>query len=382
MLICPKCGKEYPDGFEGAFCPLDGEKLSKQEPNQAEERQKHLICPKCGRAFSDGSYCRVDGTELIEQMEPLNSEDDTKQSQQEAKDGVVSASNDGEQSANTDTTPVDPKKQPKGKKSFMSRIAKVVGIIVLVLVMLLLLLAWIGSHSSNKWPKEIHTPSIEEIEDRANSINGPKISFSNNPSYNDSYHVLADNEESGSIYLSAYKSEDVGLYIERNSNDADDVYSQLGVAIIMSCDPSNDLDDAKELLSTAVSSKEETKNNVKYSVTITAERLILRVDIPEDEANTAATENKTSATGHSHKWAEATCTEPKTCTECGETEGEALGHDWAEQTYYEPKTCKRCGKTEGKSLEEESDDLIEELKDEVSSSSSHIRIRGKIRIRS
>ena len=27
-----------------------------------------------------------------------------------------------------------------------------------------------------------------------------------------------------------------------------------------------------------------------------------------------------------HEWKEATCTEPKTCTKCGETEGEALGH--------------------------------------------------------
>ena len=29
---------------------------------------------------------------------------------------------------------------------------------------------------------------------------------------------------------------------------------------------------------------------------------------------------------HEHKWSEATCTSPKTCTECGATEGEALGH--------------------------------------------------------
>ena len=30
----------------------------------------------------------------------------------------------------------------------------------------------------------------------------------------------------------------------------------------------------------------------------------------------------------SHGWQEATCTEPKTCSKCGETEGEALGHTW------------------------------------------------------
>ena len=52
--------------------------------------------------------------------------------------------------------------------------------------------------------------------------------------------------------------------------------------------------------------------------------------------------------GHEHVWKEATCTEPRTCTECGETEGEPLGHKWAEATCTEPRTCSVCGKTEGK----------------------------------
>jgi hypothetical protein len=51
-----------------------------------------------------------------------------------------------------------------------------------------------------------------------------------------------------------------------------------------------------------------------------------------------------------HEWAEATCTEPKTCTVGGETEGEALGHDWQEATCSAPKTCSVCGETEGESL--------------------------------
>ena len=54
---------------------------------------------------------------------------------------------------------------------------------------------------------------------------------------------------------------------------------------------------------------------------------------------------------HQHTWVEATCTEPKTCSGCGETEGEALGHSWAEATYDKPKTCSICGDTEGKALE-------------------------------
>ena len=54
--------------------------------------------------------------------------------------------------------------------------------------------------------------------------------------------------------------------------------------------------------------------------------------------------------GHQHTWVEASCTEPKTCRECGKTEGEALGHTWVEATKTAPKTCSRCGKTEGTPL--------------------------------
>ncbi|MDO4332732.1 MAG: hypothetical protein Q4C58_08605 [Eubacteriales bacterium] len=55
--------------------------------------------------------------------------------------------------------------------------------------------------------------------------------------------------------------------------------------------------------------------------------------------------------GHEHSWTEATCTEPKTCSECGETEGEPLGHTWVEATCAEPKHCSVCGETEGEALE-------------------------------
>ncbi len=58
-----------------------------------------------------------------------------------------------------------------------------------------------------------------------------------------------------------------------------------------------------------------------------------------------------SACGHEHQWAEATCTTPKTCTGCNETEGEALGHSWADASCTAPKTCAACGATEGEALE-------------------------------
>lgn len=51
-----------------------------------------------------------------------------------------------------------------------------------------------------------------------------------------------------------------------------------------------------------------------------------------------------------HTWAEATCEAPKTCTACGETEGGALGHSWQDATCEAPETCSRCAKTEGEAL--------------------------------
>ena len=48
-----------------------------------------------------------------------------------------------------------------------------------------------------------------------------------------------------------------------------------------------------------------------------------------------------------HSWKDATCTDPKTCSECGATEGSALEHNWKAATCTAPKTCSECGATEG-----------------------------------
>lgn len=54
-----------------------------------------------------------------------------------------------------------------------------------------------------------------------------------------------------------------------------------------------------------------------------------------------------SGCGHEHTWQDADCINPKTCSECGETEGEALGHDWDDATCTAPKTCSVCNAVEG-----------------------------------
>lgn len=52
-----------------------------------------------------------------------------------------------------------------------------------------------------------------------------------------------------------------------------------------------------------------------------------------------------------HVWKDATCKAPKTCTKCGETEGEASSHDFLPATCIRPRTCKSCGLTEGSTAE-------------------------------
>jgi len=51
-----------------------------------------------------------------------------------------------------------------------------------------------------------------------------------------------------------------------------------------------------------------------------------------------------------HEWADATCTAPKTCSKCSETEGEPLGHTWTEASCAAPKTCTTCAAVEGETL--------------------------------
>lgn len=68
---------------------------------------------------------------------------------------------------------------------------------------------------------------------------------------------------------------------------------------------------------------------------------------------TAATTTTTvvTTTVHTHSWSEPTCTEPRTCTSCGITDGTARGHSWNEATPTSPKTCNYCGATEGTALD-------------------------------
>ena len=64
-----------------------------------------------------------------------------------------------------------------------------------------------------------------------------------------------------------------------------------------------------------------------------------------------------TACGCNHDFADATCTTPKTCRLCGETEGEAAGHTFRAATCTSAKTCTVCNATEGAALGHTSEDV-------------------------
>lgn len=69
-----------------------------------------------------------------------------------------------------------------------------------------------------------------------------------------------------------------------------------------------------------------------------------------ETAKTCETCGKTEGEALGHAWVDADCENPKTCSNCNLVEGEALGHAWTEATTEAPKTCDNCGLTEGERI--------------------------------
>ena len=93
-------------------------------------------------------------------------------------------------------------------------------------------------------------------------------------------------------------------------------------------------------------------NNLPFATVAAAVQIHSHIwaDATCTDPKTCSVCGETTGNALGHKWSDATCTEPKTCTRCGLTEGNALGHKWSDATCTEPKTCTRCGLTEGNAL--------------------------------
>ncbi len=90
---------------------------------------------------------------------------------------------------------------------------------------------------------------------------------------------------------------------------------------------------------TTENSAEESQNTEKEESNGTTEDS----DAATNETPSSTNETPFVPAGCSHTWKDATCTAPKTCTKCGEAEGNSLGHTLNQPTCTEPQTCTRCG---------------------------------------
>ena len=72
-----------------------------------------------------------------------------------------------------------------------------------------------------------------------------------------------------------------------------------------------------------------------------------------------------------HNMSLSSCTMPSTCRRCGLTDGEAPGHDWAEATCTTPKTCNTCKNFEGEALGHKYEVVVVEATCETAGYTTH-----------
>lgn len=220
-MYCPNCGAQLPE--EAAFCP------------------------KCGRKASSEKSQTID-------------------------DAPGKISGDG-----LPVPPSEGKKKAGRKKPF-----RIVVPVVLIALILIIVVGSAGSSDKNASPT---VPTIDQIERSANSLKGSDVTFTkDNDSDYDAYFIAYGDERVGKIYLHA-KSEDIGIYIEKDTSRPEEAFAKVCVGTMLACDKSLSTDKAKELLNTAVDRAEDSGNvsfnGVEYRATIPSWRYILRMDVPE-----------------------------------------------------------------------------------------------------
>ena len=67
----------------------------------------------------------------------------------------------------------------------------------------------------------------------------------------------------------------------------------------------------------------------------------------------APAEPEVEETAHTHMWIDADCQNPRTCADCGETEGTPTAHDFAGATCQEPAVCTQCGEADSETAAHE-----------------------------
>ena len=184
------------------------------------------------------------------------------------------------------------KSAPNNKKRLSKRTIVVIVIAALAVCALISIVAFAITSTADE-QKTIAVPTIERLEKKANSIGNGKITFTVQEDEEfDIHRIIYNGTDVGNIFLNAH-SEDIGIYIEKDSTDSQEAFGQLAAGAILACDPSTDLDKAKELLNAALDKPKYDDtvryNDVSYDVYISDNRYILRVrnipETPEEQSN-------------------------------------------------------------------------------------------------
>ena len=245
-----------------------------------------MYCPKCGSQIpDDATYCTSCGQKVSEGTVLLNGKT-CKTSKRQAL--------------------ADPSAQNKkeGKRKPFILLAALVAIVVAVILTIGIL------RSQNN--REISVPTIEQIEKTTNSLEGDDVTFTedNDTDFN-AYYIDYGDERVGEIFLHA-ASEDIGIYIERDTTHAKDAFAKVCAGTMLACDRSLSLDKAKEILNKAIDRAEDdgnvSHNGVEYKATIPSWRYILRMDVPEpkdekaeDSSSSSISSTKTKSTKSNSK---------------------------------------------------------------------------------
>lgn len=245
-----------------------------------------MYCPKCGSQIpDDATYCTSCGQKVSEDTVLLNGKT-CKTSKRQAL--------------------ADPSAQNKkeGKRKPFILLAALVAIVVAVI----LAIGILGSQNN----REISVPTIEQIEKTTNSLEGDDVTFTedNDTDFN-AYYIDYGDERVGEIFLHA-ASEDIGIYIERDTTHAKDAFAKVCAGTMLACDRSLSLDKAKEILNEAIDRAEDdgnvSHNGVEYRATIPSWRYILRMDVPEpkdekaeDSSSSSISSTKTKSTKSNSK---------------------------------------------------------------------------------
>lgn len=245
-----------------------------------------MYCHKCGSQIpDDATYCTSCGQKVSEDTVLLNGKT-CKTSKRQAL--------------------ADPSAQNKkeGKRKPFILLAALVAIVVAVI----LAIGILGSQNN----REISVPTIEQIEKTTNSLEGDDVTFTedNDTDFN-AYYIDYGDERVGEIFLHA-ASEDIGIYIERDTTHAKDAFAKVCAGTMLACDRSLSLDKAKEILNEAIDRAEDdgnvSHNGVEYRATIPSWRYILRMDVPEpkdekaeDSSSSSISSTKTKSTKSNSK---------------------------------------------------------------------------------